>query len=333
MILLLTLLAGLGTVTDPSGSAGDSISTTIGTLVEKDSLTVLVTDSGLGGLAVCADLESRARLTGAYTSLHIVFANALPEAGEGYNRMKTAAEKVRVFDDALRGMAERYSPDIILVACNTLSVLIPQTRFAAEKKVPVVGIVEAGVEMVFEKLWADPEMTAILFGTETTIEAGTHKRLLVAKGIRPERIIAQPCPNLANEIETDAQGDVVGASIDMFVTEALEKRAVQGGIVLAALFCTHYGYVATRFGQAFADQGVVLGGIVNPNSSMSSLLFRDGQRRKTNAPRVELVVVSRAVISPAEVASIGGMLEPTSPAVARALREYTLNRELFHYRR
>ena len=103
-------------------------------LAERDSITVLVTDSGLGGLSVCADLDHRARATGRYRVLNIIFCNALPEASQGYNRMPSVERKIRVFDDALAGMARWYGPDALLVACNTLSVLIPRTTFVQDRK-------------------------------------------------------------------------------------------------------------------------------------------------------------------------------------------------------
>ena len=38
--------------------------------------------------------------------------------------------KIRVFGNVLRAIEKRYSPDLILVACNTLSVLLPDTPAA-----------------------------------------------------------------------------------------------------------------------------------------------------------------------------------------------------------
>ena len=116
-------------VAPAGGSAQTEDSVTMAKIARKDAITVLVTDSGLGP-SVAADIERRARTSGAYRSIHIIFANALPEASRGYNRMPTVERKVQVFDDALAGMVRWYKPDAILVACNTLSVLIPRTRGA-----------------------------------------------------------------------------------------------------------------------------------------------------------------------------------------------------------
>ncbi len=325
-----TTLAGLMMLVPISESLGrDSVRMRIGRLAERDSITVLVTDSGLGGLSVCADVESRARQTGIYRKLRIVFANALPEANRGYNRMNSTAEKVQVFDAALQGMAHWYRPDVILVACNTLSVLIPETRFAAAGSIPVLGIVETGVEMLFERLTADADATAIIFGTETTIGAGTHRRLLIEKGIDSSRLVNQACPNLAGEIEADARGDIVQSSIDMFVADALEKLPRKPGTVLAGLCCTHYGYTAPEFLRALEEQGVRQAAVVDPNTRMSDILFPEKRPRRAEKPEILVEVVSRAVITPGEISSIGALITQVSPATATALEAYTLKRDLF----
>jgi hypothetical protein len=71
--------------------------------------------------------------------------------------------------------------------------------------------------------------------------------------------------------------------------------------------------------------------VVNPNSRMSDVLFPAGAARRFSSPHITVRVVSRAVITPAEAASIGGLLEPVSQATAAALRAYELKRDLFPY--
>lgn len=311
--------------------AADTVAARIARVVQRDSITVLVTDSGLGGLAVAADLDARVRKTGAYAKVRIIFANALPESNRGYNRMKTTQQKVRVFNDALVGMAREYAPDVILVACNTLSVLIPQTAFVADSPIPVLGIVGTGVEMLHDRLVAEPGSTAIIFGTETTIGAGTHRRMLIERGIDPGRIVTQACPNLAGAIETDASGSAVATAVQGFSAEASSAIGTRGGRVLAGLCCTHYGYAADRFRDALAANGAGMVEIIDPNTRMNDVLFPPDRRRVTQSPLCTVDVVSRAVISPEEKSSIGGLVEAVSPATAAALRTYLLNRDLFPF--
>jgi glutamate racemase len=326
------LLAILMVHTAEAGNpAADTVAARIARVAQRDSITVLVTDSGLGGLAVCADLDARVRAAGIYAKVRIIFANALPESNRGYNRMKSTQQKVRVFNDALHGMARLYAPDVILVACNTLSVLIPQTEFASSSPIPVLGIVGTGVDMLYERLAAEPGATAIIFGTETTIGAGTHRRLLIERGIDTARIVTQACPNLAGAIETNAAGDGVAAAIRGFAAQASSSLKAKGGRILAGMCCTHYGYAADRFRTALSDAGAGSVEIIDPNTRMNDVLFPQGRQHAAGRSVCTVEVVSRAVISTEEQASIGGLVEGVSPATAAALRAYVLNKELFPF--
>ena len=140
------LLASLATV----GLAGAGAATPappLERLQARQHLKVLVTDSGLGGLSVCGDLERKALARKAFESVEIVFCNALPEANLGYNNLDTPQRKARVFSDALGGMVKWYEPDIVLIACNTLSVVYPDTDISRTLKMPVVGIVDLVVSV------------------------------------------------------------------------------------------------------------------------------------------------------------------------------------------
>jgi glutamate racemase len=321
-------------MTIPLSARGQQDSTLDGQLakiVQKDSITVLVTDSGLGGLSVCAAVDSLARATGRYKQMHLIFANALPESGSGYNRMKSLDEKVRVFDAAIRGMAGSYHPDVVLIACNTLSVVYPPPTFAREAPMPVVGIVTMGVDLMEEELRKSPGSTAIVFGTETTVEAGTHKRLLMERGVPSDHIIVQACPELAGKIERDARGEGVQEAIAQFADEAVAKSAAPMKKIVAALCCTHYGYCGGFFRTALSKRTGGEVTILDPNVRMSKLLFPDDRRIPSTSPEVIVRVVSRAVITSEEVLSIGTLLLPVSTPTAGALQRYELKRDLFPF--
>jgi glutamate racemase len=299
--------------------------------VDKDEVTLIVTDSGLGGLAVCADIVEKAKERKQFALLHVIFCNALPESNRGYNRMSTSARKAQVFDDALTGMVDAFHPDALLIACNTLSVVYPETRFSRTTSIPVVGIVDIGVDMLHERLLARPGSSAIIFGTETTIGSNAHKSQLVALGIAPERLVSQACPNLAGEIESDARSERVATAIDLFAEDAVQHVSPDADTVFAGLCCTHYGYCAGTFAAAVHERSRKPVEIVDPTQQMSEVVFSADRAHRYPEARVTVSVVSRAIITPAEIASIGGLLEQRSPETAAALRQYQLKRDLFPY--
>ena len=274
--------------------------------------------------------RSQFRAARAFRRVTLVFANALPDTTRTYNEMATRAEQVGTFDRALEAMAASYRPDLVLVACNTLSVIYPETRFAARGRVPVLGIVDAGVTALLGRLRAEPGAAALLLGTPTTISARSHEKALVALGVAPERIVGQACPALETEIQADPGSDLVHGLVEAYAGQARESLArLSPRRVVAGLCCSHYGYVRRTFEEVLAAELGVAVDVVDPNAEMSRALLgrlRAGAFPET-ATRVE--VVSRAELRPGEREAIAALLEARSPATARALRGYRRRADLF----
>ena len=84
---------------------------------------LVVTDSGLGGLSVCADLL-KAPTGPTAKNTELLYVNAAPDPQHSYNSMESLAEKQEVFQTFLGRLADSYQPDHIFVACHTLSALL-----------------------------------------------------------------------------------------------------------------------------------------------------------------------------------------------------------------
>jgi glutamate racemase len=297
--------------------------------LEKDAVTILITDSGLGGLSVAADFERIVRLSKQFKTAHIVFCNALPGT-VGYNDLKDASEKAKVFSRALSGMAAWYHPDIIVIACNTLSVVYEQTEFSKTTAIPVVGIVDMTVDLLTATLTKDKGAVAILFGTETTIDSKAHITKLAEKGIVTSRIISQACPKLESEIQTDPSSDMVRSYVDWYVGEAVTSVPANATKVYAGMVCTHYGYSADVFLSALKSSGVREPEIINPNTAMAAAILPETKKIFTN-PIVDIIVVSRAPISAEEIRSIAALLAGDSQPTATALERYIHKPDLFEF--
>ena len=301
--------------------------------LNKDEIIVLITDSGLGGIAVCADIENRFRSEHPFKSVKIIYCNALPESDYGYNNMTTTEEKVRVFSAALDGMTKWYSPDIILIACNTLSVLYDQTDYFFKAKIPVISIVDLGVEMMTDALKKDPTSSIIIFGTETTIEARSHLSLLVKNGITENRIVTQACPDLAGEIQSDASSDAVATMIEFYSDDAVKIISATAGTVYAGLCCTHFGYASEHFLRAVNGASKRKTIVIDPTRSMSGVLFPVQSKKRFASTTVSVNVVSRAAITQQETRSIGTLIMGQSVVTANSLQNYTLKKDLFEFQR
>ena len=236
---------------------------------------ILITDSGVGGLSVCAYAERFVRTHGFTEPVRLTFANAAPENDYGYNSMPSREVKVDTFDRFLRNVTERFAPDLIYVACNTLSVLLPDTPYAGEAAIPIRGIVETGADLVVREMERDPRSVAMVFGTQTTIDAGTYPRILEARGMAMSRIVSQACPGLADTISEDREGTKTAAEIRRWAGAAIDKMQTPDAPVIACLACTHYGYRKNVFAATLADAGIQAQ-VINPNESAVDDLFPRG---------------------------------------------------------
>jgi len=293
-----------------------------------NNMSIVVTDSGLGGLSVMAELEKNLRESPIAENIRLTFFNALAEKNYGYNTMSSEEEKAEVFSAALEGMVKGYDPDVILIACNTLSVVYPNTRFAKDTTVKVLGIVQFGVDLVYERLSGNEQSLVILLGTPTTINSGTHKNKLIERGIDPDKIIEQPCYMLESEIQNNPTGDATRNLLRGYLEESKNKIGVEYKEVCAAFCCTHYGYSHQLFEEELQNIFACPVQVLNPNSSMSKYLT-DNINSNIDHSKIRAEVVSRVKIFPEEINVIGGLIKNTSENVCDSLTNYHHKKDLF----
>jgi glutamate racemase len=292
---------------------------------------LLITDSGVGGLSVCANAERWLRSHDIGEPVKLTYVNASPENDFGYNSMTSRSEKIEYFDRFLRIISDKYSPDSIYIACNTLSVLFTDTEFSNSGRMPVRGIVETGVERLFRELARSCDSIAAIFGTPTTIEEKTYQNLLEQKGIEEDRIIAQACPSLADTISEDRQGASAKVKIEGCVEATIDPSRGPTSDHLTYLACTHYGYRKDYFAAAFEARGIVTK-ILNPNEFVIEDLFErnvemtEKERKKIH---VEVQFITRYRIPETALETIAFFLENISPKTIRAFEEYTHAPDLF----
>jgi glutamate racemase len=303
---------------------------------------IVITDSGLGGLSICAALEKNLREAGLPRAVRLTYVNAWPFEDRGYNDLPDAAARAAVFDRALLRMSAMH-PDRILIACNTLSILYPLTEFSRNPPVPVQGIVDAGVDLFAERLRDDPGASIVLTGTKTTIESGVHRVQLVHRGIDPARIAAVSCHGLAAAIEKDVDGAGVVELIDVCASRAA-AAAPPGAVLLAGLCCTHYGYVAVRIVDALARKTGRRVRALDPNLRLvGSLMAEDGffegaRGREAGAGQARLggsqgdvtvKLISKVELDDTARRAVARLIEPVSAVTARALLSYAREPDLF----
>jgi glutamate racemase len=319
-------------------------------------LRIVITDSGLGGLSICAELERDLRSAAGRRPVELLYFNAWPDPEWGYNDLPDPASRARVLDAALDRMAAE-KPDLIVIACNTLSILYDLTEFSRTfsakvsgdmrpchrsgtgnhvpqpRSIPVRGIIAEGVRMFEEALAGEPGSGLVLFGTKTTIESGEHIRRLAGRGISPGRMAGAACHRLAAEIDENPASPIVEEMLEQCVPAVLPGA---GGTLFAGLACTHYAYVRDVFRNVLARRTSRSIEILDPNSRLAGsvaafLCEREAPDRGPASPgrAVSVSVVSKVELGEAKRRAIAGKIEPVSPASARALLGYTWTPGLF----
>jgi glutamate racemase len=302
----------------------------IAPLFAKKKVTILITDSGLGGLSVFARMAARYKRDPIFSEVSLIYYNAWPQQDRGYHRLKDENERIRVFERALAGM-EKFHPDIIMIACNTLSILFPKTGFYRRKRVPVIDIIRFGVDMVYESLTRNADKKAVIMGTAITIASGIHRLRLVEKGISPKRLVSQPCDQLATQIEKDPAGDTVAELVETFTGQAAKQLGPNGAAVFVALFCTHFGYCRDLIKDALENKVQAPVTILDPNERMADFLFAVAGKERYHHTPVDLRVVSRIIWDQHKVDAISKIVEKQSAETAQALRNYERIPDLFTF--
>lgn len=195
--------------------------------------TILVFDSGLGGLTVLEQVR-RARPDAAYVY-------AADDAAFPYGRLSEEALVERVLGVMERLLA-RHAPDLVVIACNTASTLVLpslRTRFAT----PFVGVVPP---IKPAALATRSRLVSLLATPGTVARAYTHD--LVATYAAGCEVALVGSRNLARFAEAEMAGipvpdaEIAAEIAPCFVTAPDGRRTD-----VACLSCTHYPLLLPRF--------------------------------------------------------------------------------------
>ncbi len=295
--------------------------------LQNEDATILVVDSGLGGLAICADIASRLSRCHHFKTVSLIYFNAWPEQNRGYNRLGNKAEQLDTFDRALDSML-KFNPDFIMLACNTLSVLYPSTKFYQNAAIPVIDIVDFGVDMIAKVFQMDDSAQVIILGTVTTVTSRVHHDRLLELGLAVNQIILQPCDQLATAIENGPESPLVAEMLKTFLREATLNIDSTTKKVYGALCCTHFGYCQKQFQERLASLSAKPTAVINPNQHLADhLLTACGDRGFETQQRIR--VISKIVWDKTRISAISKRIRMVSDETAEALTNYTHVPDLF----
>lgn len=196
--------------------------------------TILVFDSGLGGLTVLAEaLEARPDAR---------FVYAADDAGFPYGRFEETALAERVAA-VMERLVARHAPDLVVVACNTAStvdVVLPHLRSRFD--LPFVGTVPP----IKPAAALSRSRRISVLATPGTVARGYTQNLIAAYA-RDCRVTLVGSPRLAAMATAELAGEPV-PDTDVVAEIAPAFVADEGGRTdVVALGCTHYPLLLPRF--------------------------------------------------------------------------------------
>ena len=280
-----------------------------------------ITDSGVGGLSVCAELEARLRQSPVKEDIEVIYLNAAIEDDYSYNSMPNRQSKLQAFDRFLDKVHEKYQPDLLFIACNTLSVLYQDSYFDHHRHKPIEGIVKSGCREMLSAFAYDNDVSFVVFATPTTVEEGVYGNALRKHGVPASQIIEQACPGLPDAISNDGSGLLARELLSQFVPAALERFDSVPQNLVAFLGCTHYGYQAKQFEKTL--HAIVPGArILNPNRGSVDTILASFETEPGNG-KLEIEFIARYVIPGVVIQSLSGYIGEQAPTTLSALKNFT----------
>jgi len=185
-------------------------------------------DSGVGGLTVVREILKQ------LPNENIIYFGDTARVPYGIK----SAETIKRFSLENTRFLSSFGVKLIVVACNTATA-IALDMLKKEVKIPVVGVVEPGVNAALRT--TKNEKIGIV-GTETTIESRAYEKFIEKKS-PATRSFSQACPLLVPLVEEGWFNHKVTRIVVQEYLESLKKESIDTLI----LGCTHYPLLAPLF--------------------------------------------------------------------------------------
>ncbi|MBN1863481.1 MAG: glutamate racemase [Victivallales bacterium] len=196
-------------------------------------------DSGLGGLTVASAFRT------ALPSENIVYLGDTARVPYGDKSKDTI---IRFGIENATFMAS-LNTKMIIVACNTVSSIAMDHIRAAFPHIPIVGVLEAGVQAVMRR---KTSKVAIL-GTRATIGSQAYLREIRKLSTERIEVVCIPCPLFTPIVEEGLANHEIGK----MAVEFYLKDLISSPPDTLLLACTHYPLLKNQL-ESFLPKGVAI---------------------------------------------------------------------------
>lgn len=224
----------------------------------NDERPIGVFDSGVGGLTV---LKSIRKLLKNEDLIYFGDTARTPYGAKSKSVIEQYSYEICTF-------LKSYDVKYIVVACNTASSLAIDYIRDSFSDVPIVGVIEPGVEAALE-------VTKIkkigVIGTVGTIQSGAYNKVIKSKedGVK---VFSQSCPLFVPLIEEGWYGHQI---MDIVIGEYLSDIK-ESGIDVMILGCTHYPIITNKISEYLGSNVKVI------DSAKTTALLLESELRSKN---------------------------------------------------
>ena len=204
----------------------------------KEASPIGVLDSGVGGLSVLKCLRS---MLPAEDFIYLGDTARTPYGPRSEKEVRAFVEQILCFFD-------KEKAKLVVVACNTLTVLGIET-LKKQHEFHMVGM-SKGAALV---LAASKKKKIGVFATEFTIGTGAHKKAIL--DMDPQASVTPvACPKFVPLVEGEKFGSVAAAE----AVEEYTRELKTAGVDTLILSCTHYPFIKKEIEQALGKDTIVI---------------------------------------------------------------------------
>jgi glutamate racemase len=266
----------------------------------SDPRPIGVFDSGMGGLTVMRALMARLPRE---SFVYLGDTARLPYGTKSADTVRRYAVQ------AARALVER-GVKLIVIACNTASVSLPQVAEALSP-LPVIGVIEPGARAA---LAAAPEGPIAIIATEGTVRGGTYRAAIRTQG-SDVPIVQQACPLFVPLAEEGlVEGPIVDAVIARYLGPLLATMPRPKALLLG---CTHYPVLKTAIAKAAGGDIALVDSAVTTADAVADLIAARGLAGGAATPTLKFL----ATDAPDRFARVGEIFlgQPIDPGLVELI--------------
>jgi glutamate racemase len=283
-------------------------------------VTIVVVDSGLGGLNVVDALTAQLK-TGPFKNVNIVYYNAVPRWDRGFNNLEEL-HRAAVLDRVLGRIDATYKPDLVLLTDHTLTTIYPHTEHAVRSPQTPVDVVSPGVDYITAGLKQYPNAKVVFMGGPVTINSGVYQRQMAARHIPSSRVLTETCPDLSAAIERNLSDAATDALIHSHAASIVAKVKDVTTPVFVSLNSSQFAFIADRLQAALEEHGLLNVRVVDPTIQVTQGLFSKLPPLAKGTPAISLSVVSQVSLEPVMTGGLGAEIDAKLPQIGTAVRGY-----------